>query len=259
VTDRGDLLEAFRGAPGDALVAVDFDGTLSPIVDDPASARPLDGVPEALDRLSRSYGEVAVISGRPLEFLQRWFPEPSGVTLVGLYGLEVRRHGEREDHPSSGVWRETMTDVAGLARLQGPAEMDVELKGLSITLHYRRHPEIADQVQAWAEQIAPPAGLRVRAAKMSVELNPPIDEDKGTVLDRLAAEHTGPVLFAGDDLGDLPAMDRLDVLADSGRSVLRVVVDSAEAPDQLRSRADLLVDGPEAMTQVILDLTPASA
>jgi trehalose 6-phosphate phosphatase len=256
VTDRGDFLAPFRAAPADALVAVDFDGTLSPIVEDPASARPLDGVPEALDRLSRTYGEVAVISGRPLEFLERWFPQPSGVTLVGLYGLEVRRHGEREDHPSSGVWRETMTDVAGLARLHGPADMDVELKGLSITLHYRRHPGIADQVLAWAEQIAPPAGLRVRSAKMSVELNPPIDEDKGTVLRRLSAGHAGPVLFAGDDLGDLPAMDHLDVLAASGRPVLRVVVDSAEAPAELSGRADLLVDGPEAMTQVILELDP---
>jgi trehalose 6-phosphate phosphatase len=257
MSERGDFLYAFRADPGDALVAVDFDGTLSPIVDDPAAARPLDGVPEALDRLAATYGEVAVVSGRPLEFLERWFPAPSGVTLVGLYGLEVRRHGERQDHPSSGVWRETMADVAGLARLHGPEHMDVELKGLSITLHYRRHPQIADDVLAWAEQIAPPAGLKVRAAKMSVELHPPIDEDKGTVLRRLAADHAGSVMFAGDDVGDLPAFDYLDVLAASGRPVLRVVVDSAEAPPQLSSRADLLVDGPSAMTQVILELTPA--
>jgi len=256
LTGPGDLLAAFRADRSDALVAVDFDGTLSPIVDDPAEARPLDGVPDALDRLSSSYGEVAVISGRPLDFLERWFPPPSGVTLVGLYGLEVRRRGSRQDHPSSGVWRETMADVAGLARLQGPADMDVELKGLSITLHYRRHPEIADKVEEWAAQMAPPAGLRVRPAKMSVELHPPIDEDKGTVLRRLASDHGGPVLFAGDDVGDLPAFDYLDGLAATGRAVLRIAVDGPEVPDDLSRRADLLLDGPAAVSQVILDLAP---
>jgi trehalose 6-phosphate phosphatase len=254
VSDRSQLLQPFRAAAADALVALDFDGTLSPIVEDPGSARPLDGVPGSLDRLSRAVGEVAVVSGRPLEFLERWFPEPSGVTLVGLYGLEVRRHGERHDHESSGVWRETMADVAGLARLQGPPDMDVELKGLSITLHYRRHPDIADQVGAWAEQIARPAGLRVRPAKMSVELHPPIDEDKGTVLERLAGDHAGPVLFAGDDLGDLPAFDRLDGLERAGRTVLRVAVDGPEVPAELRERADLLVADPAGVSALVDEL-----
>jgi trehalose 6-phosphate phosphatase len=255
--ERDELIRPFRDGPADALVAVDFDGTLSPIVDDPAAARPLDGAPDALDLLSRSYGEVAVISGRPLEFLESWFPAPSGVTLVGLYGLEVRRHGRRQDHPSSGVWRETMADVAGLARLHGPQDMFVELKGLSITLHYRQHPEIGARVQEWARQIAPPAGLRVRDAKMSVELHPPIDEDKGTVLRRLAADHAGPVMFAGDDVGDLPAFALLDELAGAGRGVLRVAVDGPEVPEALTRSADLLVDGPAGTARLIRDLVPA--
>ncbi len=252
--DRSDALEPFRTHAADALVAFDFDGTLSPIVDDPDAAAPLEGTAPALERLAARCGEVAVVSGRPLEFLERWFPEPSGVTLVGLYGLESRRMGERSDHPTSGVWREVITDVAGLARLQGPDGMDVETKGLSITLHYRRHPELADAVVAWAEQVAPPAGLRARPAKMSVELHPPIDEDKGTVLHRLVASHTGPVLYAGDDVGDGPAFDALDQMRASGRPVLAVVVDSPEVPASLTSRADLVVDGPQAVVDMVLAL-----
>ena len=251
VTDLARVLAPFEAARASAVVALDFDGTLSPIVESPADARPLEQVPDALERLAAGFGEVAVVSGRPLDFLEVWFPAPSEVTLIGLYGLEVRRRNRREDHPTSGVWRETMADVAGLARLQGPPDMDVELKGLSITLHYRRHPEIASEVDRWAVQIAGPAGIRVRPAKMSVELHPPIDEDKGTALGRLLADHDGPVLFAGDDVGDLPGFDALDDVARSGRTVLRVAVDGPELPDGLRDRADLLVDGPAGVAAVI--------
>lgn len=249
-----EVLDSFRTHAADALIAFDFDGTLAPIVDDPDNAAPIEDVAAALERLTARFGEVAILSGRPIEFLERWFPEPSAVTLVGLYGLQCRRFGEREDHPTSGVWRETIADVAGLARLHGPDGMDIEEKGLSITLHYRRQPDLGTAVVEWAEEIAAPAGLRARPARMSVELHPPIDEDKGTVLHRLAGFHTGPVLFAGDDVGDVPAFDALGGLAAAGRPVLAIVVDGPEVPSTLRRRADLLVDGPAEVADIVLSL-----
>ncbi len=252
--DRATALAPFHSSPATALVAVDFDGTLSPIVDDPASARPVDGIPEVLEELAGRMGEVAVVSGRPLAFLEQWFPHGSRVGLYGLYGLEARRRGERVDHPSSGVWRETIADVAARAVRTGPEGMEVESKGLSITLHYRQHPEVADAVEAWARGAAAPSGLRCRPAKMSVELHPPIDEDKGTVLVRLADEVGGPVFFGGDDVGDLPAFEALDRLAAAGRPVLRVAVDGPEAPLALTERADLLVDDPHGMADLLGDL-----
>jgi len=254
VTGVAEVLETFRTHAADALIAFDFDGTLAPIVDDPDNAAPIEDVVAALERLTARFGEVAILSGRPIEFLERWFPEPSAVTLVGLYGLECRRFGEREDHPTSGVWRETIADVAGLARLHGPDGMDIEEKGLSITLHYRRQPDLEAAVVEWAEEIAAPAGLRARPARMSIELHPPIDEDKGTVLHRLVASHTGPVLFAGDDVGDLPALALLDELARGGRTVLAVAVASDESPEELTSRADVLVDGPAEVAELVRSL-----
>ena len=230
-----------RLEPG-SLVATDFDGTLAPIVDDPTAARPIDGALRTLLRLADQGHEVAVISGRPLSFLREQLPE--GLTLVGLYGLETRREGELVEHPSAGVWRETMADVASAAQRQGPDGMLVELKELSITLHYRTRPELADQVADYAEGVAATAGLRVRSARQSVELHPPIDEDKGTALLRLARGSDGTVIYLGDDVGDLPAFDALDALADSGRSVCRVVVDSEELSPAMRERADVMVAGP---------------
>ena len=64
------LLEPLRQRQERAGIFSDFDGTLAEIVDDPAQARPLHGIPGVLDRLSRRYGRVGVISGRPVAFLR---------------------------------------------------------------------------------------------------------------------------------------------------------------------------------------------
>ena len=187
-------LAPFRARPADAAVVVDFDGTLSPIVDDPAAARAADGAAEALVALAGRLGLVAVMSGRPTDFLRTVVP--AGVTLSGLYGLEVVRDGVRTDHPDAGTWRAVVADAARRSAERGPAGMDVEPKGLSLTLHYRRHPEAADAVAAWADEEAARSGLEVRAAKMSIELHPPIAADKGTALEALAGGF-GAVLLRG--------------------------------------------------------------
>lgn len=230
-----------------AGVFLDFDGVLSPIVDDPDSARPLDGVIEVLARVVDRYRLVAVVSGRPVGFLQPLLPE--GLVISGVYGLEVVRDGRRVDHPFAGTWREAVEDVARASAAHGPAGMRVEPKGVSMTLHYRQHPEIEDEVRRWAEGQAARSGLVARPAKMSVELHPPIDADKGTALETLAgATELEAACYVGDDAGDLPAFEALDRLAASGMPTLRVAVASPEAPTALIDRADLVVDGP---TQVL--------
>ena len=60
-----ELLAPFRDDPTGTGVFTDFDGTLAPIVDDPAEARPLPGVVDALAALAGRDGRVVVISGRP--------------------------------------------------------------------------------------------------------------------------------------------------------------------------------------------------
>ena len=235
------------------MIATDFDGTLSPIVDDPGAAALVDGAAAVLARLATQVAELAVVSGRPLSYLTSHLPE--GLTMVGLYGLESVRHGERVDHPDAPSWRRVVDGVVRDARGAGLAGLHVESKELSLTLHYRRHPALAPQVEAPAEQLAAGSGLRVHAAKMSVELHPPIDEDKGTALTRLAHDHDGPVMFLGDDVGDLTAFDALDHLAAAGRPVLRVVAGSVETAPLLRDRADLVVDGPAGVVELLRSLS----
>ncbi len=251
VAGDAELEPVRRGLPR-ALIATDFDGTLSPIVDDPAAATLVDGAAPVLERLAGRVAELAVISGRPLDHLRAHVP--GGLTLVGLYGLESIRGGVRHDHPAADTWRPVVADAVAAAQERGPDGVHVESKQLSLTLHYRRHPELADDVQAFADELSRASGLVVHPAKMSVELHPPIDEDKGTALARLAADHDGPVVFLGDDVGDLTAFDALDRLAAAGRPVLRVVARSTETDPALQARADLLVDGPEGVVALLAAL-----
>ena len=224
-------------------VFTDFDGTLSEIVGDPGAAAPVAGATDALSALAGQVGRVGVLSGRPVAFLQAHLVLPPSVVLAGLYGLETVVDGRRQDHPLGGVWREVVDDVAAQSVARGPAGMRVEAKGLSITLHYREHPEVEGAVKSWAGQQAARSGLEVRGARMSVELHPPIEVDKGTTIVELA-EGLGSVCFLGDDQGDLPAFDGLDRLAEAGVATLRVCVRSAEGAPALLDRADFVVDGP---------------
>jgi len=234
--------DAFVAEPHRSGLFTDFDGTLSPIVDDPAAAAPLDGVVDALDALARRLGRVAVISGRPVEFLLGHFAA-SPVVLSGLYGLQSVVDGVRRDDPDAEAWREAVDGVVAAAGDDGPVGMFVEHKVLSVTLHYREHPEVADAVRSWAEAQATRSGLELRTAKMSIELHPPVAADKGAVVAGLA-EGLDHVCFLGDDVGDLPAFAALDRLRAEGRSVVKVVVRSDELVPEMAAAADLTVDGP---------------
>jgi trehalose 6-phosphate phosphatase len=244
VSDAEAAVAAFVGRPGSAAVLFDFDGTLSPIVDDPRDARPLDGVVDLLASLAEVYDVVGLVSGRPVSFLAPHMP--ANVVISGLYGLEVIRDGVRVDHPNSGAWREVVADVAGCSASQGPRGMVVESKGLSLTLHYRTEPALAEAVQSWAKRQAARSGLVYRPARMSAELHPPIPADKGTAVEALAGD-CAAVCFVGDDAGDLPAYDALDRLAAAGATTLKVAVASDEGPRELVRRADVVVDGPPAI------------
>ena len=235
-----DPLGPFGWAPARAGLFLDFDGVLADIATDPEAARVRDGAPELLVALSRVLGRVAVISGRPVGYLDHMVPDE--IDVVGLYGLEWRSCGVHhvlgEAEPYRATVRELVDDAATVF---GPAL--VEPKGLSLTVHYRNDPDLEQAMQAWVVEQAERVGMEHRPAKRSFELHPPMKRDKGTALIELA-EDLDPVAYLGDDLGDLPAFDGLDELAGHGVSTLRVAVDSTETPPILRSRADVVVGGP---------------
>jgi trehalose 6-phosphate phosphatase len=241
--------------PAAAGVFTDFDGTLAPIVDDPEDARPLDGVADALGRLAPRMGRVGVISGRPAQFLLDHLGG-TGVSMWGLYGLERVERDEDGGNPrvvpipEAEEWRSVVEEAAAKAEEEFGDELGVERKQLTLTVHYRRRPELQSQAKQWAEGVAEETGLTVDEAKMSYELRPPIPHGKGVVLEK-AADGLRAACFFGDDVGDLGGFDALDRLAERDLAVVRVAVRSDEAPDELLERADLVVDGPPDVLEIL--------
>jgi trehalose 6-phosphate phosphatase len=237
------LLEPLRQRPERTGIFSDFDGTLAEIVDDPAQARPLHGIPGVLHRLSRSYGRVGVISGRPVAFL-RSVLGGDDLVLYGLYGLERARGSEAVLDPDVERWRPVVEETARRAEAAGVAPL-VERKGASVSLHFRTDPARAEDVRRWSESEAARTDLVVLPARMAYELRPPVERDKGTALAE-AAGGLEAVCFLGDDAGDLAAFDVLDTMAAAGIYTLRVAaLGGPESPDELERRADHVVLGPQ--------------
>jgi trehalose 6-phosphate phosphatase len=246
-------LEVFAARPERAGVYTDFDGTLARIVDNPDEAHALEGAGETLAALAERYERVGVISGRPVRFLLDNVASV-GVDLWGEYGLERVVDGEIRAAEGAAEWRQVVEDVASRADAADIAER-VERKSLSVTLHWRADPEREAAVRKWALAEADRTGLEALPARKAIELRPPLRRDKGTALAEAAAG-VDAVCFLGDDRGDLAAFDALDRMAADGVHVARIGVRSAEMPDELAQRADVIVDGPEGALALLRSLLP---
>lgn len=243
------LLAPLRAEPSRSVLLFDFDGTLSPTVTDPAAARPADGAVDLLVALAGRYRTVGVVSGRPVTFLEPLLPSPP-LVLSGQYGMESVVDGEHVASAEVAPWRAVVTDAAGRLAASVPAGARVEPKGLTLTVHYREVPEHEDAVWAAAAAVAAATGLHHRAAKMSVELVPPIDASKGEVVHRWGAG-AAAVLYAGDDLGDLPAFAALAELRAAGAHTVGVAVAGPELPAEVAAAADVVVPGPAGAVDVL--------
>ncbi len=197
--------------PDRPLLFLDYDGTLAPIVDDPAEAWPHPEVPALLASLAARH-PVVVVSGRDLATLARFLPGIA-VRAVGLHGAEEGTLGTPPEASPA------LTAVAGpLAALRASVpEMDgvnIEDKGAAFAVHYRAAPDESaarTALESWASGV--PAALHAVWGKNVVELRPR-EISKGTAVARIAAEHPActPVYF-GDDTTDEDAFLALHRLA----------------------------------------------
>lgn len=72
------------------LIALDFDGVLAPLQDDPETSRILPESAASIAALSTIPGtRVALVSGRDIATLRRLAAPPDGVWIVGSHGAEV--------------------------------------------------------------------------------------------------------------------------------------------------------------------------
>jgi trehalose 6-phosphate phosphatase len=244
---------AVAGRAAEVAICLDFDGTISPIVEDPAAARPLAGIVDLLGPLADRYAAAALVSGRPATYLASHAAAP-GVRYLGMYGLEEIVDGRVQVDRRLA---EAQPAVAAAARdlAADPAVRDsgahLEDKRYAVAVHTRRVADPdrwAGPIGQAASRVAAGHGLEVVPGRMVWELRPRVHSDKGDAVRRVAAESgAGALVVVGDDLGDLPGF----AVADGLGGGLRVAVRSAEAPAELLDAADLVVDGPEGVRDLL--------
>jgi trehalose 6-phosphate phosphatase len=238
------LAPLLRDPPSTAIVA-DYDGTLSPLVDDPDEARPVAGTVEVLGRLADSFGVVAVVSGRRLDFLlDQLRGVPSSVRMFGLYGLEWHGPNGMTIDPAARSWVPVVKEVADRLRAAAPPGVRVEDKELGVTVHWRQAPDMASWVESTVRHEADRSGLWAQPGKMAIELRLPLEVDKGTALRGLITPCSA-ACYLGDDTGDLPAFAALSEAAERGMATVSIAVVGTETPPAVIEAADLTVDGPE--------------
>ncbi|MFF8290863.1 trehalose-phosphatase [Streptomyces sp. NPDC016309] len=260
-------LDAFLADPRRAVVALDFDGTLADIVDDPEQARAHPGAVPAIAALAPRVASVAVITGRPAGVAVRHggfagVPGLERLVVLGHYGAE------RWDAVTGTVRAAPEHPGVAAVRAELPGFLDragawrgtwIEEKGRALAVHTRRadDPQAAfDALHAPLADLATRHGLVLEPGRLVLELRPP-GVDKGVALTEYVRE-TGArtVLYAGDDLGDLPAFAAVEKLRSDGLAGLLVCSGSDEVTE-VAQRADLLLPGPSGVARFLQALAAA--
>ncbi|MEX0796395.1 MAG: trehalose-phosphatase [Acidimicrobiia bacterium] len=202
--DRLDQIKAImRSRPA---IFLDYDGTLAPIVNDPAKAR----IPQSTRTAVRALLEkspVAVVSGRSAIDV-RDFLGLSGVVYAGSHGQEIAFPDDTYfENPASVEHLGALDKAERLLTegLVGANGIQIERKPFAIAVHTRRAGSESDRVRAgeMAAEVGASAGLVVRPGKEVHELRPNVDWHKGRAIEFLLARLEGHVpLFIGDDETD---------------------------------------------------------
>jgi trehalose 6-phosphate phosphatase len=259
---RGRILALLREQPARTAILCDIDGTLAPVVDRPEEA----GVPmptrHVLEALSDRFGLVACISGRQALDARRTVGIDA-LTYIGNHGLERLAPGAENPEVDPGV-----KPLAARVRAFAYAHFDERLRAAGVRLedkdaiwafHWRGVTD-PDGARALLEQIAAAAreaGLFPHWGRMVLEIRPTASVDRGTaVAAALAGAQISAALYAGDDTTDLDAFRRLRALQSEGALELGVCVGvaSPEGPPKIATEADLVVNDPDALRDLLAQL-----
>jgi len=239
-------LESIARYHQESAFVTDFDGTLAPIVNEPARAEALRESIEALQTLAPLLALVGVISGRPVSFLRERVPVP-GAVLVGQYGLERLIGDEVVLDERVVPYLDAVAAAANEAQQRWP-DLLVERKGeVAFTVHWRTAPGSAPDPGDLAA-LAEEHGLTTQPGRMACELRTPVPVDKGTALGDMGVGPGWKVAFAGDDEGDLAVFRAPSI------SLVRIAVRASESPPALLEEADVIVDGPPGLAALLTDL-----
>ncbi len=260
-------------AAADVVIGLDFDGTLSPIVEDPAAAHIHPDADEVLVGLAQQVRAVAVITGRPARQALDLGGLESVGNAIGDSGKELFVFGQYGNERWSSTNRRVIAprpphglasflrELPRFLRRAGAHDAHVEEKGLAVAVHTRRmaDPERAkDVLLPLLRDLAASHDLVVEPGRNVVEVRSP-GMHKGLVVDLLHDElDAGGFCFVGDDLGDLEAFEAVTALGKAGLATLLVCSESSEQ-SALVPLSDVVVHGPNGVMEFLRQLTEDAA
>jgi alpha,alpha-trehalase len=204
-----------REAAGRRLALfLDYDGTLTPIVEHPEDAVLADEARGVLRRLAARY-PVAIVSGRDLEDV-RARVGIEGLTYAGCHGFEIAGPRGNRVHEAAAAAAPQLGAAADMVAhdTRGIPGVQLERKRFTLAVHYRRAPEarVRDVHEAVLRARARHPALRITEGKKVYELQPDVDWDKGRavlwLIETLKLEDALPV-YIGDDATDEDAFRTL--------------------------------------------------
>ena len=248
-----------------AVVCLDFDGTLAPIVEDPKQAHIHPDAPQVLVDLADHVAAIAVVTGRPVrQAVALGDLDEIGASVaslgkdfhvLGQYGNErwsARNRQVLSPRPPRGL-ATLIAELPELLRREGLGDAYIESKGLAVAVHTRRLDDPAgaqERLTPVLERAAARFGLVLEPGRMVVEIRAS-GMDKGNAVRTLQKElHADAMMFVGDDLGDVEAFDAVADLRRRGMVGFLVCAGSDEQ-QALVDRADLVVDGPDGVMDVL--------
>ena len=195
-----------------AVIGVDFDGTLSPVTPHPRDARLDPAAADELRRLAEAGATVGIITGRGVESLldvaATELAEIPHLVIEGMYGAERWSDGVLHTIPTPECIHRLRLEVPAVVRATvSDPDVWIEDKRLSLVVHTR----MATNAEALQASLTVPLADVAARHDMELHLGKEVLElrlrgiDKATALERLAGETCRAIVYAGDDIGDLPA------------------------------------------------------
>lgn len=266
-TPLHDALAPLLADPSAAAVLLDVDGTLAPIVRHADDAHVPETTRRPLIAVARRYGYVACVTGRQAAIARR-IVSLGSITYIGNHGSEVLAGGSSDVVVDAEIaaWTERVQAFAAVeldredvrrTRVRG------EDKNAIAGFHWRGAPdeEAAEAVAQAVADRAVEAGFHVHHGRKIIEVRPPLTMDKGLGIEKqLAGRGLKVALYAGDDRTDCDAFAGLRRLVAAGelRACVCVGVISDEMPAELEREADVLVDGPAGVRELLNALAAAA-
>jgi trehalose 6-phosphate phosphatase len=214
VGESQDLVERITDTPG-LLIGFDYDGTLTPIAEEPDEPTISRSLVQALEELaSRDDVQIAVVSGRQLDdLLER--VSVGDVICAGNHGLELARDGERTVQDEAERKQSTVQSLSSElgSRIGEISGCTIENKGVTISVHVRQaSQEASERIRKVVDEVtANQSDVYVTEGKQVFEVRPSVAQNKGTTMAMLRDDTPNDwvTMFIGDDTTDEDAFEAI--------------------------------------------------